>query len=68
MDEIVGVRFLAGNIDILFRDLGHVQTITDVFFDRSREQVWLLRYNTNLVLVPFGVILVDVSSTEKYLP
>ena len=68
MDEIVGVRFLAGNIDISFRDLGHVQTITDVFFDRSREQVWLLRYNTNLVLVPFGVILVDVFSTEKYLP
>ena len=68
MDEIVGVRFLAGNIDISLRDLGHVQTITDVFFDRSREQVWLLRYNTNLVLVPFGVILVDIPSTEKDLP
>lgn len=65
MDEIVGVRLLAGNVNILFRDISHVQSIADIFSDRSREQVWFLRNNTNLVLVPFGIILVDISSTEE---
>ena len=65
MDEIVGVRLLAGNVNILFRYISHVQSIADIFSDRSREQVWFLRNNTDLVLVPFGIILVDISSTEE---
>lgn len=65
MNEIVSVCFLTSFIDIPISDVRHVKAIANVLSDSSCEQVRLLGDDTYLVLVPFGVIFVDIFAAKQ---
>ena len=71
MDKVIRARLFCGIVhhilDILLGLMLKIESVGDVFADCAREQDGLLLDDSDLIVVPLGVKLLDIAAIEQHL-
>ena len=71
MDKVIRARLFRGIVhhihDFLFSFVLKIQSVGDVFADCAREQDRFLLNDSDLVVVPLRVKLLNIATIEEYL-